>query len=149
MKCDEVLMNYAESAKDRRLSIRQGLHILRCPSCSASARRLDLAMDVLKTDCFPDSPDYTAAIMKSLNQEPAVEGQPVSFRNWLVGGVLLVSAMVFSPMGSDFAWVVERFGTGYLLPMNMVLSLVFTGYVGLFVGTHLGEISDKFNLHRD
>lgn len=148
MKCDEAMEAYSLDIREGRPSLRVRLHIAHCDACAAEARRYDLAMDTLRSDCMPSSPDYTTAIMARIGQLDPVEGQPVSLRRWAAGGCLLVAAMLISPLGSDFAWVAERFGNGYLLPLNLVLSSIFTVYSAIFIATHMAELNYMVRQHR-
>lgn len=149
MNCDRAMDRILSADADGRLPLPVKLHLLFCPRCAAEARRLDVALALMKTALPPTPTDLGERIRAAVAAETQVKiREHVSFRNWLSVGATIVAAMVLSPFGADFGWVERSFGTGFLLPLNIVLGLVLALYCALFIGTHLTEFSERFNLPR-
>lgn len=149
MNCDSAMDRILSADADGRLPFPVKLHLLFCPRCAAEARRLSGALSVLKIGALPSALDLSERIMRAVAEESTgQEREHVSFRNWITVGSMIVGAMVLSPLGADFGWIERSFGTGFLLPVNIVLGLVLALYCALFIGTHLSEFSERFNLPR-
>ena len=149
MNCDRAMDRILSADADGRLPLSVKLHLLFCPRCAAEARRLGGALALMKTVFPPIPADLSERIMAAIAAEaPEKAREHVSFRNWISVGATIVAAMVLSPFGADFGWIERNFGTGFLLPVNIVLGLVLALYCALFIGTHLTEFSERFNLPR-
>jgi hypothetical protein len=123
------------------LYIRLGahLHLLCCPRCAAEAAGLKSARSLLR-ESFPLPPaELEERIMRSVNAEEQGEDCPevagVSFRSWVVTGFIVLLSL-----SSSF------FGEGALpLHMGIILGSIVTVYGALFIGSHLKELTARFN----
>lgn len=149
MTCERALRMIDERSGDGRLPLTLRLHLTRCPSCAAEAKRLEKGLLSLRGDFRFRSPDFSDAVMSAIRGAPIPAPEPVSFRNWLVVGVVLLAATGLSPLGAAFEWVKSSFGTGFLVPLNIVLGLMLAGYCALFIGTHLDEFSQRLKPKHD
>ncbi|MFA6504734.1 MAG: hypothetical protein WCT14_01480 [Treponemataceae bacterium] len=149
MTCEHAGKSIAKRTGDGRLPMFVRLHIQRCPACLVEAKRMEDAIRTMRRDFLPRSPDFSAIVMSAIRLTPGLETTPVSFRNWLFVGIMLLAATGLSPLGAAFEWVKSTFGTGFLVPLNIVLGLMLAGYCALFIGTHLDEFSERLNLKHD
>lgn len=149
MNCERAGELIERRTGDGPLPFSLRLHIFRCPSCAAEAKRMKAAVLVLK-GMLPRLPaDFSDAVANALRGAPGLEAAPVSFRNWVIVGATMLAATGLSPLGADFGWIKTVFGSGFLLPLNIVLGLILTGYCALFIGTHLTEFADRLKLKHD
>jgi len=123
------------------------------PNRATENRRLKTALEMLRTDFFPPAPDLGAAIMSAIYREadlPASAGAaPISLRNWVLVGLLILFSLIASPLGSDFEKMVRLLGSSLLLPVALTSGVVVSLYGALFIGSHLEEFSHRFGLGPD
>jgi hypothetical protein len=82
--------------------------------------------------------------------EPAVaEDVPISFRNWVLVGLLILFSLIATPLGVDFEEMVRLLGPSLLLPIALTSGVVVSLYGALFIGSHLEELSDRFGLDHE
>ncbi len=116
-------------------------------------RRLKAALRIMKTDFFPPAPDLVEAVMAAIRGqaiEPAVaEDVPISFRNWVLVGLLILFSLIATPLGVDFEEMVRLLGPSLLLPIALTSGVVVSLYGALFIGSHLEELSDRFGLDHE
>lgn len=139
------------------------LHLLHCERCAAEAKPLRAAMDLMRTGflprtgILPQSPNLGDAIMAAVHREVAAQAaraveedsaEPVSFRNWVVGGILLFASLAVFPLGQASGWLVRLLGSDLTFPIALTLGIVLTAYCSLFIGSHLDELAERFRLPR-
>jgi uncharacterized membrane protein YoaK (UPF0700 family) len=47
----------------------------------------------------------------------------------------------------DFIKVADNWCSSFLLPIGMTVGAIVSAYGALLIGSHLKELSDRFNLH--
>jgi len=120
-------------------------------------RRLNAALRIMKTDFFPPAPDLGEAVMTAIRGKAALPAAlpdavgevPISFRNWVLVGVLILFSLIATPLGADFEKMVRLLGSSLLLPIALTSGVVVSLYGALFIGSHLEELSDRFGLDHD
>jgi hypothetical protein len=129
------------------------IHRFRCPRCAQKIKALEMTQDLMETDFFPPSPGLEETIMTVLQGEGLLEipgaapnAQGVSFRGWVITGLIIVVSLASSFFGLDFAEVSADHGSSFLLPVGLTIGIVVTGYGALFIGSHLKELSARFRL---
>ncbi|GHV48970.1 hypothetical protein AGMMS49546_39740 [Spirochaetia bacterium] len=170
MSCQDLLDRVYECAGDEDipllLRIRMGIHCFFCPDCAQEIERFQVSRDILRNDFFPPAPDFEDQIMAQIfNEESETDeaaqnagqyaGHPayqesaagVSFRSWVIAGVVMLVSLSTSFFGGDFVRVARTLGSSFLLPVGLTIGVVLTGYGALFIGSHLKELSDRFGLH--
>lgn len=149
MNCEQAGKRIAEKTGDGDLPIGVRIHLFRCPSCAAEAKRMGAAVRSMRRDFLPAAPDFSLAVMNAIRAIPKPKTDPVSFRDWAIVGAVILAALGLSPMTASFKWIKTAFGSGFTLPLNIVLGLLIAGYCALFIGTHLDEIAERVNLRHD
>jgi hypothetical protein len=145
MNCDKAMNAvYGEWGTEslsflNRLGVR--LHLLRCPRCAAQAALLQNARALMR-ESFPLPPaDLEERIMRAVNAEEPVAESPeiagVSFRSWVVVGLIVLLSL-----SSSFF----REGAPPL-HIGITVGAVLTAYGAIFIGSHLKELTERFNLH--
>ncbi|MDR3122773.1 MAG: peptidoglycan-binding protein [Treponema sp.] len=144
MNCDKAMNAVYEEwgAESLSLFTQLGLrlHFLRCPRCAAEAAQLQSARSLM-AESFPLPPmELEERIMRSVNAEEQGEESPevagVSFRSWVVTGfiVLLSLSSSFFREGAP------------PLQIGITVGAVVTAYGAIFIGSHLKELTERFNL---
>jgi len=146
MDCARAMLSIIESKEDGHLPLLVRLHLSRCASCTAEYTRMRKAIDFMRSEYLPRSPDLAELIMTAIRTSPKAEIAPVSFRDWAIVGIVILAAIAIAPLGSAFSWVKKSFGSDFLLPLNVVLGLILSAYGALFIGTHLNEFVIRFKL---
>ena len=135
--------------------LRIQLHLLHCSRCAGEIKRLETARRLMTGSFFPPAaPELEDRIMRSISLEepelypdafPEIAG--VSFRIWVVTGLIILISLSTSFLGMDFSKVANHWGSSFLLPIGITIGAVVSAYGALFIGSHLKELSDRFNLH--
>jgi hypothetical protein len=117
------------------------LHLLCCPRCAAEAALLENARFFMR-ESFPVPPaEMEERIMRSINVEERSEESPevagVSFRSWVVTGFVVLLSL-----SSSFFWE-----SASPLHIGITVGAILTAYGAIFIGSHLKELTARFNLH--
>jgi hypothetical protein len=130
------------------------LYIVFSPRYAREYLRLEATREILRADFFPPVPELEDSIMELIgteNMEVLEAGRnsvyEVSFRNWVVAGLVILISLATSFFGTDSVRVIPDYASSFLLPIGITIGLVVTAYGALFIGTHLKELSNRFGLH--
>jgi hypothetical protein len=133
------------------------LHSLRCGRCRGERRRMEEALDLMRTGFLPAAPDLSHAVMEAVQMEASraaaqemdenVE-EIMPLRNWVLAGLCLFASLAVTPLGEAFGWLMRTFGSGLILPIALTLGAVITAFCALFIGSRLDELSERFGLSR-
>jgi hypothetical protein len=165
MTCDDLLdrvYEYSGCPLPLPLRLRVKLHCLFCPQCAQELERFNLAQDILQHDFFPPAPDLADTVMFRIRAEGPLlaedspeallfdpqprYGEGISFRNWVIAGLILFLSFSSAFLGMDFIKIAAAEGSSYLLPLGITIGAVLTSYGALFIGSHLKELSERFGL---
>jgi hypothetical protein len=133
------------------IRLKLALHLLVCGRCSTEIRRYEAARDLLKIGFFPPVPEFEGIIMEKIYRE---EGEAltetaggISFRSWVITGLIVVFSLSTSFLGIGFGKIAAREGSSFLLPLGLTIGTIVSAYGALFIGSHLKELSERFRLH--
>jgi hypothetical protein len=147
-----------EYAGDRyfplRYRLQLALHILFCPRCAGKLARLEGARELLRDDFFPQSAAFSLMedrIMAAVGRERVEAAdweaaREVSFRSWVITGLIILVSLGTVILGMDFATVAASSGSGFLIPLGLTVGMVVTVYGAIFIGTHIKALSRRFGL---
>ncbi|MDR0501993.1 MAG: peptidoglycan-binding protein [Treponema sp.] len=136
-------------------------HTLICPDCAREIEKLELSRRVMREDFLPSSavlPDGRSwqsiedSIMARINAQEETDAQTyavpggLSTRGWVIAGVIIMVSLVTAFFGLDFKNIAAETGTSFLLPVGIVIGTVLTTYGALFIGSHLKELTERFDL---
>jgi hypothetical protein len=167
MTCHEIMdkiYEYSGEPMPLPLRLRIGVHLFFCPDCAQEFERFEVTRDVLRNDFFPPAPDFQEPVMlRIMNEAEALapaeddmadplevfsgDGEGVSFRGWIVTGLVVLFSLSTSFLGLDFGRLAASEGMSFLLPVGITIGAVLTCYGALFIGSHLKELSERFGLH--
>jgi hypothetical protein len=116
------------------------LHLFCCPACAAEAAKLKSARALMRESFPPPAAGLEDRIMRSIDAEEQGEAYPevagVSFRSWVITGFIVLLSL-----SSSFFW------DGVPpLPIGITVGAVVTAYGALFIGSHLKELTGRFNV---
>jgi hypothetical protein len=129
------------------------LHLFHCPRCRRALERWKDARNLMTAGFFPPVPGFIEnSIMEAVRYESGEEDAPelpgfLSFRSWVITGLIILASLVTAFFGMDFAQVAANEGSAFLIPLGLTIGMVVTLYGALFIGTHLKELSARFRLH--
>ena len=153
MNCRELMDQAAGSSGEHlplALRLKIGFHLLRCSRCAAEAARFEAARELLKAGAFPPAPDLESLIMERIEASFPHEGAEIageiSFRGWVITGVIVILSLSSAFIGMNANQIAPRDWTSFLLPLGLTVGLFVTGYGALFIGTHLKELSEWVRL---
>lgn len=123
------------------------LHLALCPACRAEAERSRAALAA-----YRNAEDRAGADRIEERVMAAVRILPrprraVSYRDWVVSGIVIAVSMALIPFGDDFNSVKAIFGMSYTLPLMLGLGLVITLYGAVFIATHMEELGPFVRRH--
>ncbi|MDR0400880.1 MAG: peptidoglycan-binding protein [Treponema sp.] len=161
MNCHDLLdrvYDYVGEPLPFPLQLQVKLHCFFCPQCAQEIERFELAQDILRNDFFPAGPDLTGAVMAKLGGENFPESAGiaegiweedggVSFRGWVIAGLILFLSLTSAFLGMDFISIAAAEGSSYLIPLGITMGAIITCYGAIFIGSHLKELSQRFGLH--
>jgi hypothetical protein len=118
------------------------LHVFSCPRCAGEAAALKSARSLMREGFATPPPpaELEERIMGRINAEEqgaAYQEVPgVSFRSWVVTGFIVLFSL-----SSSFFWEGAP-----PLPMGITVGAIVTAYGAIFIGSHLKELTERFNL---
>jgi hypothetical protein len=115
-------------------------HAASCQSCAAKAAAFSAALALYRLPELAGGGDLTPRINALLPFLPAPR-RVVSMRDWLAAGVLLLISMVLVPLLAEFRLLSASYGSGYTVPLALVLGISVTIYAGLFIISHLEQLA--------
>jgi hypothetical protein len=121
------------------------LHAAVCPACATTAGRVQAALAAYRLPDQASSVNLVPRLRELLPVLPAPR-RVVSMRNWLLAGFMLLLSLGGLPLMAGYRTLSYRYGTGFSLPLILVMSLVLSLYVGLFVLSHLDEFAARLKL---
>ena len=135
--------------------IRIWLHTMICPACAQEIERYQVTRDILREDFFPPSPELEDVIAAKIAAEEDIQAEAeesyaaaggLSFRGWAIAGLIILVSLATSFFGLDFQKVADESGISFLLPAGITIGIVLTTYGAFFIGSHLKELSERFDL---
>jgi hypothetical protein len=131
--------------------LRMQIHFFFCPRCSGEFEKLQTARGLLRESFFPPSPSLEDAIMAKIGREAPEEEYysvaGVSFRSWVIAGLVILITLSTAFLGMDFLKPSYDWQSSLLLPVGITIGAIVTAYGALFIGSHLKELTDHFNMH--
>jgi hypothetical protein len=115
-------------------------HAVSCPSCAAKAAGYAAALALYRLPELESGIDLAPRINALLPFLPAPR-RIVSMRDWLAAGVLLIVSMVLVPLLAEFRLLSASYGSGYTVPLALVLGISVSVYAGLFIISHLEQLA--------
>jgi hypothetical protein len=153
MKCNDALDTvYQDELPSLKERFVLALHILFCRRCAGQLKAYEQARMLLRRNFFLPSPDFTEALMKRIYEEEDSAGEVfaipggVSTRGWVIAGFIVLISLSTLFFGGEFTSLVLGWGSSFLLPLGITIGIVITSYGALFIGSHLKELSERFNL---
>lgn len=144
MNCTEFL-DRLDASDGLSTDIELRLHAAACPGCAKLADKLQAAMTAYRMPDLVSSVDLVPRIMDLIPFLP-VPRRVVSMRNWLLVGFILLLSLGGLPLMGGYRALSRQYGTGFSLPLFLVMSGMLSLYVGLFALSHLDELATRFNI---
>ncbi|MDR1419950.1 MAG: peptidoglycan-binding protein [Treponema sp.] len=164
MNCREIMdMVYEYDGDDSAplcARIRIRLHALFCLRCGQELERYTAAREALRDGFFTPAGLEESVMARILREDPveadeyeeeyAGEGMSeeagVSFRSWIITGILMFFSLSTSFFSLNFTKLAISQDLSFLLPMGITIGAVLTIYCTIFIGSHIKELSEKFGL---
>jgi hypothetical protein len=116
-------------------------HLFHCSRCAAETAELEKARSLMRESLPAPAEGMEDRIMRSVDAEEQGEEYPevagVSFRSWVITGLIVLLSLL-----SSFFWEGAQ-----LLPIGITVGAIVTAYGAIFIGSHLKELTVRFNLH--
>lgn len=158
MNCQKAFDRYLSLDKYEHVPLAVTVHLLFCPVCRTSVRRLTLAEKVLaaplapaQADVLPqsDDPVVQAALARISSSgiawvAPEPVDRHVSMFRWLVSGFILAGGFSVLPFTSVGEWSRAAFGPSFIVPFSILCGVAVTGWCGVFVGSNIDFFVKKF-----
>ncbi|AEJ18497.1 hypothetical protein [Gracilinema caldarium] len=126
-------------------SPRLAAHLILCKSCRKEAQWLKQGLSLLETTVRHRNITVPANIKENIMEQIAHEAplqnpgaqNPISFRDWIVVGIILFIALCTLPFSSESPFM-----------LIITVSIFLTLYGSLLIGTHLEELAHHFGLRQ-
>lgn len=159
MKCNQAFDRYLSLDKNERVPLAVTLHLLVCPVCRTSVRKMTeaerylavpLRVQPAEHEAHVD-PILAAALDRIVSSGFVYPGTApgehfVSFMKWTVAGFVLAAGFAVLPFSSMGQWSRDVFGTAFSIPLYLICGMAVTGYCGMFIGTNIDFFVKKFGL---
>lgn len=151
MKCKELLNQYLSLDNQVNLPILLRLHVFFCHTCREEVEQMEGLLDRMKhyTDGYPapNMTDKILSLVQVIELEP--EGRKTTpIRYWLTAGALMVLATIVIQFAKPSVRI-NILSSGIIeLPLNIICCAGLTIFIGVFIGSHLEEVSKFFKIHR-
>lgn len=135
--CENYMEKFFSLDKHARLPFKLSMHLLFCKKCRSQVRALTLAEKAcaspLKNETFENDATLLS-IMKQIDPSytPTEKIKPVSFRNWIIFGILMVVALLFIS-----ALNVSATSTSLSFYFYIIFACIVTVYCALFIGSNM------------
>ena len=151
---EKVYENYGEEPHGSLpllTQIQVGLHLLICPDCAREIERFEVCRDILISDFLPPSPGLEDSViaMMAAEKDPSEETEvPGGFstRSWVIAGLIMFVSLATAFFGLDFNKIARAAGMSFLIPVGITIGIALTCYGALFIGSHLKELTERFDL---
>jgi hypothetical protein len=126
------------------------LHSAFCPYCTREIEGLEEARNIMRRDFFASSAGLEDSIMAKITAEKDIEPYAVpggiSTRAWAVTGLIILVSLAAAFFGLDFQKIADETGISFLLPVGITIGIVLTAYCVFFIGSHIREFTERFDL---
>ena len=170
MNCSKILdliYEYSGSEHDPEYSmplfdqIQVWLHTFFCSDCAEEIMRLEKTRNIMKEDFFPRSPALDFSNLGFSNLEDSIMAKisleedetahysipgGISTRGWIIAGFVILVSLATAFFGLDFQKIASETGMSFLLPVGITIGIVLTVYGVFFIGSHLKELIERFDL---
>lgn len=148
MNCEHFLsmLDKMDQLEGQNLPEDMLAHVESCPSCAKELAALKTALALYKLPDLLCSVNLAPSIMSMLAMLPIMENSPkrlVSMRNWLLVGFIIIISTLFLPLLPDYRLLKDAYGAAFTLPLFLALGFILSIYTGVFVISHLDELSTK------
>jgi hypothetical protein len=131
------------------------LHFALCPACREEAAASRAALAAYRNaehgaDAYREDRAGADRIEERVMAAVRILPRPrrtVSYRDWIVSGLVIAVSMALIPFGDDFNSIKAIFGMSYTLPLMLGLGLVITLYGAVFIATHMEELGPFVRRH--
>jgi hypothetical protein len=131
-----------------------GMHLLVCPDCAQEVERFEVCKDILQNDFLPSIPpdleDNVMAMLAADEDESETElvehSGGFSTRGWVIAGLVMFVSFATAFFGFNFNEVALAAGLSFMIPIGITIGIVLTCYGALFIGSHLKEFIERFDL---
>jgi hypothetical protein len=131
-----------------------GMHLLVCPDCTQEVERFEVCKDILQNDFLPSAPpeieDNVMAMLAADEDESEAEliehSGGFSTRGWVIAGLVMLVSFATAFFGFNFNEVALAAGLSFMIPIGITIGIVLTCYGALFIGSHLKEFIERFDL---
>jgi hypothetical protein len=131
-----------------------GMHLLVCPDCAQEVERFEVCKDILQNDFLPSTPpeleDNVMAMLAADEDESEAElaehSGGFSTRGWVIAGLVMLVSFATAFFGFNFNEVALAAGLSFMIPIGITIGIVLTCYGALFIGSHLKEFIERFDL---
>lgn len=162
MNCHKAFEQYLLLDKVERVPLGVTVHLLFCPVCRTSVRKLTLAEQVLAAplalqSVLPDivvvDPVVAAALLQIRASGLAwpdsdVNDQHVSLFRWIISGVVLAAGFAIIPFSAIGSWSGLVFGPSFIVPLYLLCGIAVTGWCGIFIGSNIDFFVKKFGIEQ-
>lgn len=130
MKCEKAVTKYLENDDKYRIPFFVKIHLFFCPRCSDEVSKLMAAMDLLESDSvWKTERNITGYVMDRISLQNAYSGKRMSGARWMIIGAVIVSSILLINFSNSFIWLREQYGSGFVIPLSIVLGLSITAYM--------------------
>lgn len=148
MKCNRAVEEYIKLEDYSQMPFIMRIHLLFCAECRTEIDRLQKLFAKIGNDSLYRAPlNFSTSVMDVIRRESVYKGRSVSGFKWVTIGSVIFSSIVLLNFSESFLWLRSNFGSGYTLPLSIVMGFVITAYSVMVIGCNYEYIKKYINMH--
>jgi len=148
MKCNRAVEEYIKVENFSRMPFILKVHLIFCVECRKEILRLKKMFAMLGNDSLYRAPyDISPSVMDIIRRDRVFYGRTVSGFKWVTIGTIIFSSIVLLNFSDSFLWLKNEFGSGYTIPLSIVMGFVITAYSAIVIGCNYEYIKKYIDLH--
>jgi predicted anti-sigma-YlaC factor YlaD len=137
MNCNEFHNFYMNQDLKNEIPHSLSLHLNECAQC----RKLFIKNAQINTRIASSapyiSPLHASAIMQNILADDPEYAAETPVRPWLIAGFMLILGVFITGNSNNFSWMRINGGDTFEIIMEFVLGIFISGYIFIFVMTHM------------
>ena len=143
MNCNDAMNRILELDNGRPCDRATAAHLADCPQCSREYAGLSAAIASVSAGDYGEADRIlTDRIMTAVEHGiAATPAQRDDYARWVMGGVLILGAMMMLPYTAAFAYLRELPGSTIDITLAVSFGLIVCVYLGLFIAANMNRLS--------
>lgn len=137
MNCNEFQNAFLNIDNRTEITRQMQMHLKQCAKCSRIFDEHTLSYKKIAVQAPFVSPVHSSAIIDNILATDPDYAAETPIRPWLIAGFMLILGVFITGNSSNFSWMKTNGGENFEITLEFVLGFLISGYVFIFVMTHM------------